>query len=245
MSFSHEKLSVYQKALNSVGGINAYLNSWPKKFSFINHLDRASESIILNLVEGVRIKKSEMKFRYMDFSYGSCLECAACFDIASICELIDYKNAHKIKLGLHEISKMLIGLKKSWENPSCYEENSAFQSGNTEVVFRHETLKVYQLSLKLFQSTQTLIEKYEVNGPVSKAIDKYNTSIILNIAEGNGRFSALDQSNFWDIANSAIVKLSAYFDICVEKSVLPADYFVELKPVLLELGKMTGRKDYF
>ncbi len=67
MSFPHENLNVYQKALRAVGKIDDCLNLWPKRFSFINHLDRASESIILNLVEATRLKKSDMKLRYIEF----------------------------------------------------------------------------------------------------------------------------------------------------------------------------------
>lgn len=55
---------------------------------------------------------------------------------------------------------------------------------------------------------------------------------------------ALKCAACFDIANSAIHKLSAYFDICVEKGFLPPEFFVELKPVLLELGKMTARTEY-
>jgi len=45
-------------------------------------------------------------------------------------------------------------------------------------------------------------------------------SLVLNIAEGNGRYAELDQAKFLDIAESAAVKLAAFLDLCVKKSAM-------------------------
>lgn len=46
-----------------------------------------------------------------------------------------------------------------------------------------------------------------------RRIDGFATSLVLNIAEGNGRFSHLDHGKFIDIAEEAGIKLAAYLDI--------------------------------
>jgi hypothetical protein len=54
--FSHEKLTVYQKALLCVAILNQEARSWAKRHAVVDHLLRASESILLNLVEGARLR---------------------------------------------------------------------------------------------------------------------------------------------------------------------------------------------
>ena len=41
MQFPHEKLSVYQKALDFFGGIQRHISSWSKQHAFVDHLKRA------------------------------------------------------------------------------------------------------------------------------------------------------------------------------------------------------------
>lgn len=38
--------------------------------------------------------------------------------------------------------------------------------------------------------------------------------MLLNIAEGNGRFARLDKANFWDKANRAAIRVAALLDVC-------------------------------
>ena len=82
MQFPHEKLSVYQKGLDFFGSIQKQLSSWSKQHAFVDHLRRAAESVLFNLVEGVRLHPTEKKALTLDYAIGSVLECAACLDIA-------------------------------------------------------------------------------------------------------------------------------------------------------------------
>src|ERR1044071_7271849 len=79
--FSHEKLTVYQKALTCVATLNKHARSWDKRHVVVDHLLRASESILLNLVEGVRLRRTAHRQHYAQYAIGSALECAACLDI--------------------------------------------------------------------------------------------------------------------------------------------------------------------
>ena len=46
------------------------------------------------------------------------------------------------------------------------------------------------------------------------------TSVVLNIAEGNGRYSELDHRRFLDVAEGLAVKVAAYLDLAVQKLAL-------------------------
>ena len=49
------------------------------------------------------------------------------------------------------------------------------------------------------------------------------TSVLLNIAEGNGRFPPEDRGRFLDIAESSAVKAAAYLDLCRGKAELETE----------------------
>ena len=79
--FSHEKLTVYQKALPCVAALNQNTLSWDKRHAVVDHLHRASESLLLNLVEGARLRGAANRQHYAEYAIGSALECAACLDV--------------------------------------------------------------------------------------------------------------------------------------------------------------------
>ena len=45
-----------------------------------------------------------------------------------------------------------------------------------------------------------------------RCVDKSATSVLLNVAEGNGRYSELDHHRFLEIAAASAVKAAAYLD---------------------------------
>lgn len=248
MKFSHEKLQVYKKILVFFNIIDKPINNWDKKHAFVDHLSRASESILLNLVEAVRQKKELKKLRSIDYSVGSTMECAACLDIAILKNLSSEKETNEIKYLLVEILKMLIGLRKSWEFSSEIAEepsNEFYSMKRKTYIFQHESLDVYKLSLDYYRWFWEQDLGQVLPNPFAKKIDKYATSILLNIAEGNGRFSVLDQKNFLDIANSAAVKSSAFLDIGMVKKVWSTEQINEPKKMLVRVGQMTARKDSY
>jgi four helix bundle protein len=51
-----------------------------------------------------------------------------------------------------------------------------------------------------------------------REIDRAATSVVLNVAEGNGRYSELDHRRFLDIAAASAVKAAAYLDLDARKA---------------------------
>lgn len=81
----------------------------------------------------------------------------------------------------------------------------------------HEKLDVYQMSLRFITWTLPLVEKLPPNAAVRSQLDRASTSIPLNIAEGNGKFTAADRCRFFDNARGSAVECSACLDVTVAK----------------------------
>ena len=116
---SHHKLKVYGKGVAVVASLGKHLVQWDKRHAVVDQLGRASESIVLNLVEGVRLRRSAQKQQLLDYAVGSALECAACVDIAVIKQFLAPELGALEKRSLGEVVRMLVGLRRSWEKDSC------------------------------------------------------------------------------------------------------------------------------
>lgn len=73
-----------------------------------------------------------------------------------------------------------------------------------------------------------------------RKLDGLATSIVLNIAEGNARFSDRDQSRFLETAHRPVIKLAAQLDICVCNAELASEGGAGAKPLLFRLAQMTA-----
>lgn len=216
--FSHHKLKVYDKALAFAAAAAALSADWPKVHAVADQLQRASESIVLNLVEGARLRSVPAKQRMLDYAIGSTLECAACLDIAWIKELLAASERTCQRHLLCAITKMLIGLRQSWDVPALREETLAYgaeqSDPETAPLFHHESLDVYQAALSFVRWFHALPAGKELRDRLCREIDKAGTSLVLNIAEGNGRHSDGDQRKFVEIAHASTGKAATYLDLC-------------------------------
>src|SRR5213075_3040054 len=123
---AHEKLHVYGKALAFVTAVSAFSAVWSKKHAVVDQLDRASDSLILNLANGARLRSGPSKVRALDYAVGSGLECAACLDVAKIKGLLDKAQTDLEKQRLCEVIKMLIGLRKTWETWTAHDDSAPY-----------------------------------------------------------------------------------------------------------------------
>src|SRR5919198_903946 len=81
----------------------------------------------------------------------------------------------------------------------------------------HEKLDVYQASLEFITWTLPILEKIPNNASVRSQLDRASTSIPLNIAEGNGKFTPADRCRFFDNARGSALECSACLDVLVAK----------------------------
>ena len=67
----------------------------------------------------------------------------------------------------------------------------------------HEKLEVYQASVEFIAWTISLLERLPGSASVRNQLDRASTSIPLNIAEGNGKFTSPDRCRFLDNARGS------------------------------------------
>ena len=94
-------------------------------------------------------------------------------------------------------------------------------TAHTECLFHHELLDVYQVGLRFIRWWVGLPCGRELPDRLCREVDKYATSVVLNVAEGNGRYSELDHRRFLEMAAGSAVKAATYLDL-YERMVLPA-----------------------
>jgi four helix bundle protein len=81
--------------------------------------------------------------------------------------------------------------------------------------FDHEKLNVYQEAIKFVAWTDELLKTVPKNLAVHDQLDRAATSISLNIAEGNGKYTAPDRCRFFDIARGSALECAACLDVLV------------------------------
>ena len=81
----------------------------------------------------------------------------------------------------------------------------------------HEKLEVYQASLEFITWTIPVLDRLPANASVRNQLDRASTSIPLNIAEGNGKFTSPDRCRFFDNARGSALESAACLDVMVAK----------------------------
>lgn len=108
--FDHEKLKVYQSAIEFITWSTDLVFQIKAKAAVKDQLDRASTSVALNIAEGNGKFAIRDRCRFLDFARGSALECAACLDVLVAKRLLERAAISSGKEQLLEIVSMLLGL---------------------------------------------------------------------------------------------------------------------------------------
>lgn len=225
--FSHRKLVVYHGAVALSADLGNWTTLWDKRHAMVDHLARAAESVVLNLAESARLREVSAKECAIDHAIGSAFECAACLDMARVKRLLSGEASLEGKLRLCEVVKMMIGLRRSWRSDSLREEPIEYQGRsafNDPVLFGHERLMAYQAALAFVEWLTQMPEESLVRSPLCRRLDHVATSMILNIAEGNGRHARADRRRFLNIAAGSTVKAATYLDLCQRREGLDPEW---------------------
>jgi len=110
--FDHEKLAVCSETIAFIGSLAAVLEHESKLGDVRDQLDRASNSIALNIAEGNGKYTVRDRCRYFDSPHGSALECAAGLDILVARAKLSLEQIRPGKERLQRIVRMLMGLIK-------------------------------------------------------------------------------------------------------------------------------------
>lgn len=205
--FTYEKLHVYQAAKRfSVMRIEM-LTGISRKVAASEQLERASESIVLNIAHASAAWGARERSQSIGHANGSALESAACLDILAEKSLLSDEFIHQPKELLSEIVAMLIGWKKKTEM-RVKEHQPIYGTSKRRLFFAHEALDVYRAALEMTGWIDGLSD-LECSSDLFSKLDKSTTSIVLNIAEGNGRFAKADKIRFLKIAHKATIQSSS------------------------------------
>lgn len=110
--FSHEKLEAYREAIAFIAWHSTLLETLSRIGDVKDQLDRASNSIALNIAEGNGKYSTKDRCRFFDIAHGSALECAAGLDILVATGKLTGDQIRPGKESLQRIVRMLIGLIK-------------------------------------------------------------------------------------------------------------------------------------
>jgi len=105
-----------------------------------------------------------------------------------------------------------------------------------KIYFDHEKLNVYQASIDFVSWADALIESLPKSLAVTNQLDRASTSISLNIAEGNGKFTEADRCKFFDIARGSALECAACLDVLMAKKRI--DSAEEGKDILVRIVSM-------
>lgn len=243
-TFNHEKLDVYQRALAHCGLMEDSVSQWESRHAVKDQYTRAADSVVENLAAACA-SRTGSKLGHLDCSMGSVLECAACIDVARIKGLIATEEAHAQKKELARIFGMLIGLRRSWVNRNLVREERAQYGRDDDVaqeaiMFHHEELDVYQVGLELAEWLYGEGGVLDARLRAWRRLDALTTSIVLNIAEGNGKFTERDQRKFIQIAHESSIKMAAQIDLAVQKGCIDRQRAVVGKNLLHRIASMTA-----
>jgi len=104
--------------------------------------------------------------------------------------------------------------------------------------FDHEKLEVYREAMRFVAWLNDLLEKIPKRSSVYDQLERASTSIPLNIAEGNGKFTGPDRCRFFDMARGSALESAACLDVAVAKKMLTASEAASGKEMLLHVVSM-------
>ena len=104
--------------------------------------------------------------------------------------------------------------------------------------FDHEKLNVYQVSLSFNEWVGERLPSIEAKAAAKDQLHRAATSMLLNIAEGNGKFSRRDRARFFDVARGSTFESAASLDVLASRKLITADQVDTGKEKLVQIVNM-------
>jgi four helix bundle protein len=121
--FDHEKLDVYQESIDFVAWLSKLLEESSRLGDIKDQLDRAANSVVLNLAVGNGKYSVKDRCRFLDTATASALECAAGLDILVAKRKLTRDDIRPGKESLRRIVQMMMGLiRKNSSRPHFREQ---------------------------------------------------------------------------------------------------------------------------
>ena len=104
--------------------------------------------------------------------------------------------------------------------------------------FDHERLDVYQEAIAFCGWVGDLLSNITAKAAVKDQLDRASTSLPLNIAEGNGKFSTVDRARFLEIARGSALECAACLDVLVARRLVGPEQIISAKEQLVRIVNM-------
>jgi four helix bundle protein len=104
-------------------------------------------------------------------------------------------------------------------------------------MFIFETFPVYQKSAELYQEVRVYLQNNKIDKYVSDQLRRALLSVVLNIAEGSGKFSKKEKRNFYLMARASVYECVAVVNLLLAEE-LTNELLIRWKEELLIVHKM-------
>lgn len=104
-----------------------------------------------------------------------------------------------------------------------------------KIYFDHEKLDAYKKALAFAEWAEPVLERLPKSVAVQNQLDRARTPIVLNIPEGNGRFTPADRCKFFDIARGSALECAGCLDLIFIKNLLSEVELDAGKPLLKDI----------
>ena len=211
----HERLDIYALYLETASLCADIVAKAACPIMALDHLDRAMESIGVNLMRGNgQPAGSPARANYLDVAIGSTHECAASLDVCFARCVMD-ESAHTAGTQrVWRIRGMLLGLKRARISMAVGEEHALYGAP----MFPFAVLDMYQVSLEGVRWIQRLVEELAPRTRTQRKLDTSTTGTVLNIAEGHGRATVSDQNRFMKIAQEHAYQTILMLDLMAARN---------------------------
>ena len=116
--FYYRKLNVYHKSMELVANIYRLSKSFPEdeKFGLTNQIQRAVISVPSNIAEGMGRFSNKERIHFLEIANGSLMEVMCQLEVAKLLGYVSPQQFDEQELFISETTKMLIGLRKNFED---------------------------------------------------------------------------------------------------------------------------------
>jgi four helix bundle protein len=104
--------------------------------------------------------------------------------------------------------------------------------------FDHERLDLYQEAIAFCGWVGDLLSEVTAKASAKDQLDRASTSIPLNIAEGNGKFSNADRARFLEIARGSALECAACIDVLMVRKLVAHERIIPAKEQLIRIVNM-------
>ena len=116
----------------------------------------------------------------------------------------------------------------------------------------HEKLDVYQEAIAFCGWIGELLSQISAKAAAKDHLDRASTSLPLNIAQGNGKFSTVDRARFLEIARGSALECAACLDVLAVRKLVAAERILPAKERLVRtvnmlmgmLRRFSGRAEF-